>query len=564
MASAPGQSSAQQEPVCYNCGLKGHWVVACPEPTREVPAGLKRWQSQHHDQAQRPERHNSGSDKKPPIVTRYGPPPPAYTPPAVQYGQPPPYPPAGSPLGQPPYPPTHYPPPQQPPFYSSAYSPAPPPGQPQYGSYPPPPPPPQPPFNQHNSPPSHSSYGPPPPGNQYPPHQAPPPPPPPPPGYYSGIQPSYPPAPYQPPPYPPQPNYYQTAPYPPSGPPPPPAGYHQAPYLPPHYPPNPAQGYPPPPLPPPPIPPPPPAGYQQDINWSQPPQPNASQPPRHQRGKKKNRDRDRRLSGKAKGHKGPDRNRSSPVVKSVVPDHEGASPTEPRFAAQSPDEPEPGEVTEDGREPDTSGDWSVEVEKHFEIVFAEAKGKPADPVGIPLPYIWTGEPTIPPAYNATCIKSEFFKEDGVDEFAIADTSSGTGRPRAGKTHRLQLAEDGTRIAHRRRGRSTTVVPGPRKLAKAGMTEPSKDTTPSSDGLRPHDLYRAGGITATTATGKKGRASRASSATASDDRSRSSSPLTAMDYELLGLSRPKEKATAPVGKKLVRRQVKVSAAYGRRW
>ena len=99
---------------------------------------------------------------------------------------------------------------------------------------------------------------------------------------------------------------------------------------------------------------------------------------------------------------------------------------------------------------------------------------------------------------------------------IADTSSGTGRPRAGKTHRLQLAEDGTRIAHRRRGRSTTVVPGPRKLAKAGMTEPSKDTTPSSDGLRPHDLYRAGGITATTATGKSPPTRDTTAATTADN------------------------------------------------
>ncbi|KAB5576390.1 hypothetical protein GE09DRAFT_621754 [Coniochaeta sp. 2T2.1] len=419
MASAPGQSSGQ-EPVCYNCGLKGHWVVACPEPTREVPAGLKRWQSQHHDQTQRqrPERHNSG-EKKPPVVTRYAPPP-SYAPPAPQYGQPPPppYPPAG----QPPYPPAPYPPPQQQPlYYGAGYPPAPPQGQPPYGGYPPqPPPPPPPPFNHQYPPPPHPGYGPPPPPNQY--HQQPPPgnqypqPPPPLPNYYNGPQPPYPPAPYQPQSYPPPPNY-QVPPYPPQGPPPPPQGYPQAPYPPAPYPPNPGQGYPPAPLPPPPIPPP--ASYSPDNNWSQPPPPpppHASQPPRHhERGKnKKRRDRDR---GNGKGNKDHDRQRSSPVLKSVLPDHDDSPSTESHLP-QSQDEPEPGEVAEDGGDDEVFEDWDVEVETHFDVVFAESEGKPADPVGIPLPYTYTEDPTIPPAYNATSIKSEFFQADGKDQFIV--------------------------------------------------------------------------------------------------------------------------------------------------
>lgn len=36
-SKAPGQAATEQEAVCYNCGVKGHWAFACPEPTRDVP-----------------------------------------------------------------------------------------------------------------------------------------------------------------------------------------------------------------------------------------------------------------------------------------------------------------------------------------------------------------------------------------------------------------------------------------------------------------------------------------------------------------------------------------------
>lgn len=671
-------------------------------------------------------------------MTRYGPPP-TYTPPAAQSGQPPPppYPPAGSAPAPPPYPPSQYPPSQQPPFYSSGYPPPPAPHQSQYGSYPvPPSAPPPPPFNQH-----HPPYGPPPPGSQYSPPQAPPPPP----GYYNGPQPPYPPAPYQPP-YLPQPNY-QVSPYPPSGQPPPPPGYHQTPYPPSHYPPNPAQGYPQVPLPPPPVPPPPPASYQQDHNWSQ-PLPSALQHPRHQRGKKKTRD--RRFASKAKGQRDTDRLRSPPVVKSVLPDGEGGSSTEPHIDARSQDEPEPGEVAEDGKELDAYDDWSVDVESHFEVVFAEAGGKAADPVGIPLPYIYNDDPTIPPAYNATCIKSEFFKEDGVDQFTVPVQKSrewplllddpafkkyqgmvnktfdgfdglvypiyeapvrhpegapiklppkfhidrkvlekayqrqsflsGELSPKQARSHDRERrafttvdkdrdndyrrrpenerssnrtpnnrpvkrgldasrnAEDRDFKRHRRspsyhetpasssRGRNTHRSPparpeyersawspqagesrydqyekrhhsverrgGPvrsssRRDRSSEREQREKSANPQHDsgyhsGQSPdrsrqhHDLgeehrrqrrrSRSRGRSYSRGWSRSrspdGRASRVSSATASDDRSRSNSPLTAMDYELLGLSRPKQKAAnAAPGKRLVKRPVKVSAAYG---
>lgn len=34
-ASGPGSS---KDPTCFNCGETGHWAIACPEPTRKVPA----------------------------------------------------------------------------------------------------------------------------------------------------------------------------------------------------------------------------------------------------------------------------------------------------------------------------------------------------------------------------------------------------------------------------------------------------------------------------------------------------------------------------------------------
>lgn len=68
-------------------------------------------------------------------------------------------------------------------------------------------------------------------------------------------------------------------------------------------------------------------------------------------------------------------------------------------------------------ETECDGEWDPGSEADLKRVFPEIKVKPADPVGIPLPFEYTDDPTIPPAYNATCIKSEFFREDNKDEFA---------------------------------------------------------------------------------------------------------------------------------------------------
>ncbi|KAK4175919.1 hypothetical protein QBC36DRAFT_16761 [Triangularia setosa] len=64
--------------------------------------------------------------------------------------------------------------------------------------------------------------------------------------------------------------------------------------------------------------------------------------------------------------------------------------------------------------PKDSNEWEFVVDsKH---VFPESDPKPADPVGIPLPPYFTEDPTIPPAYNATCIKSKFFNEYDLMDF----------------------------------------------------------------------------------------------------------------------------------------------------
>ncbi|KAJ2893427.1 hypothetical protein MKZ38_008685 [Zalerion maritima] len=237
-----GQSSSE-DASCYNCGQAGHWAIACPEPTRPVPAGVEAALAsrQGTGQGTSPGGVQYGARKKGPgpVITRYGPPPgaypshqvqppypgpppPNYPPfqPPLQYGGGPGYPPVGSPQygppGAQPYPPPNYYPPPGPPSYlysgPSSGTPGPPghhgppvpPGMPPgpSGVAPPPPPP----------PPSHGSHmgvypTPPGPGPSY----SPPPPPPP----YS-----------TPPSLPQRPNTFPP-PLPPSS---SPGPYHQGPY----------------------------------------------------------------------------------------------------------------------------------------------------------------------------------------------------------------------------------------------------------------------------------------------------------------------------------------------
>ncbi|KAI1856815.1 hypothetical protein JX265_011456 [Neoarthrinium moseri] len=98
---APGHQSAHGEPPpCYNCGMRGHIFTACPEPTRDVPAGLEASRARQQAGGSRGDDHPNKRHKGP-IVTRYthpsqqGPPMNPYQPsPSAQpypYSQPPPH-----------------------------------------------------------------------------------------------------------------------------------------------------------------------------------------------------------------------------------------------------------------------------------------------------------------------------------------------------------------------------------------------------------------------------------------------------------------------------------------
>lgn len=62
------------------------------------------------------------------------------------------------------------------------------------------------------------------------------------------------------------------------------------------------------------------------------------------------------------------------------------------------------DVKVDGKDTEVDEEFSWDLEK----AFIELDTKPADPVGKPLAVDWSDEPTIPPAYNAKCVKSTFF------------------------------------------------------------------------------------------------------------------------------------------------------------
>ncbi|KAM0265128.1 hypothetical protein ACHAQJ_000281 [Trichoderma viride] len=173
---AHGYTGPSDDSSCYNCGARGHWAVACPEPTRKTPAGLANaWRNTPNaPQGNSQHQHrNSKRLNKGPIITKYAPPPPpplplppsslghgasSYPPPTgPTYQQPSPqfqnsyphYPPAthySAGYGPPAYPLPQYPPP---PSYGAAPAapvgyaahppgpPAPAPYPPAYGSYPP-------------------------------------------------------------------------------------------------------------------------------------------------------------------------------------------------------------------------------------------------------------------------------------------------------------------------------------------------------------------------------------------------------------------------------------------
>ncbi|KAG5999478.1 hypothetical protein E4U54_001825 [Claviceps lovelessii] len=151
--STPGQTGRPDDSQCYNCGLVGHWAVACPEPTRATPAGLTAWRNSSNPSPPHLKGQGSSSNKrsKGPIITKYAPPVSQF-PPGIGHVPPPPshhlHPHPHSHLQ--PLPPALSSYPAQAPSYQQSYSPPPP---------PPPAAPPPPPYAGTFHPPPPSPYG---------------------------------------------------------------------------------------------------------------------------------------------------------------------------------------------------------------------------------------------------------------------------------------------------------------------------------------------------------------------------------------------------------------------
>ncbi|CAI0647128.1 unnamed protein product [Colletotrichum noveboracense] len=447
---APGMGPATKEPSCINCGGVGHWAVACPEPVRAKPAGLTRKPSTGHDHGRGSDAQHGGRRSGPvvtkyappggnPIVTRYAPPP------SQPHATAPPYP--GPPQPYPSYPPppggyAPPPPPSSYPSYSQYASPPPPPPPPS-ASYPPPPGPPGPPgppapfqygaSGQYGAPPLPGPPGPPrppppsyqppsyPPGSAYPPYappgyqSSPPPPPggqyPPPGGSYSSSN-------YGPPP--PQPPYR-------SQPPPPPPPYAQ-PYAPPD------RGYgPSPPLPVPPRGPPLPHGLPPI-----PPTPQRNHPPRdrnnqnrHGKINRQDRRQDRGRRNKHNNQSKRDPSQSQPKHGAKDATREGNNNNNSEVAEPTPtpkaDHAKPAITASDtpeSRHAPTVSEHGVDEEDDWkweeEMIFKEPnKTHQPDPIAKPLPgpYEYHDNIMLPPTWNATCVLSEFVKENNLEEFS---------------------------------------------------------------------------------------------------------------------------------------------------
>ncbi|PSR75170.1 hypothetical protein BD289DRAFT_487219 [Coniella lustricola] len=454
---APGLEASRNDGGCFNCGSQHHFAYACPEPVRKDPHGaglFRQRQAERNKQGGAASGADSLKTKSGLVVTRYGPPPSSLPPPPPPPSQfPPPstswgpgasYPPPPSVVPPPPsygqQPPMPYPPPTQslPPYppYPSANSgyglpPAP------LPPLPPPPPPPAAatapglPYNPYGS----TSY---------------PPPPPPPSAYHSA------------PPYPSgashAPGTY-TAPYPP-----PPQGYSGAP--PPSY------QVPPAPVPPPPgyapgfgasLPPipPPPSSFRAPGYDSSPPQSSLYPPPQtsdwsrdsngHGHGHGQNRQRDRRdrrndreRGPKNRQHRRDHENHNQQQQQQQQPRGRGqrrdrASQRPPSVSRQQSPRPSVANSIAETEEPkmevplpakdveEVVGDEVDSPEQEFDWdlakAFVELETKPADPVGKPLAAEWNDDPTIPPAYNAKCIKTVFYDSNNPDAFlaSVRDT-----------------------------------------------------------------------------------------------------------------------------------------------
>ncbi|KAH7035750.1 uncharacterized protein B0I36DRAFT_347483 [Microdochium trichocladiopsis] len=64
----PGYHGGAGDPPCYNCGIRGHWFNACPEPARKIPAGRDygRDRPRYSPREASPHRQRQGQDQSPP------------------------------------------------------------------------------------------------------------------------------------------------------------------------------------------------------------------------------------------------------------------------------------------------------------------------------------------------------------------------------------------------------------------------------------------------------------------------------------------------------------------
>lgn len=142
--------------------------------------------------------------------------------------------------------------------------------------------------------------------------------------------------------------------------------------------------------------------------------PRGSHHGRGARNDRQSRGRSHRQHSRGQRHPSPQRSNSSRRDRqsSMAADSKSITPTSTSTPLERLDTKAEDRKTDakEEREVDDDSEWQ------FTAIFAELKTAPADPVGHPLPTEWNDNPTIPPAFNAKVILSEFFKEDNIVEF----------------------------------------------------------------------------------------------------------------------------------------------------
>lgn len=85
--------------------------------------------------------------------------------------------------------------------------------------------------------------------------------------------------------------------------------------------------------------------------------------------------------------------------------------------------PEPSQTSQSEKPLPPNTEEEDDFQWELKTIFQLEERKLADPIGRPLPAEWNDDPTIPPAYNAKGIVSEFFNVDNADEFcrSVRDT-----------------------------------------------------------------------------------------------------------------------------------------------